>query len=170
MSRVLLLRHGKSDWDAPYSGDHDRPLSPRGVKASRLMGEFLSGADLEPDRVLTSSAVRARRTAELAAEAGSWAAPVLPVPALYHASPDSVFRLLQDLEDTVETVLLAGHEPTMSEMVKVLTGGGHYRYPTAAVANIEVMASSWSEVVPGTGRLVWLVTPKLVAKGFEARG
>lgn len=165
MKRVLLLRHGKSDWDADYSGDHARPLAPRGVQASRRMGELISRAGLEPDRILSSSAVRALRTAELAATAGKWAAPVQAVPSLYHASPGSVFRLLQELDESVGIVLVAGHEPTMSGLVVEMTGA-LCRYPTAAVANIELRSDSWSDAGPDSGELVWFVTPKLVARGL----
>ena len=72
MKRIFLLRHGKSDWNAPYSTDHERPLKGRGVRAARTIGRFLAETDEEPDVIVSSSAVRALSTAELAAEAGSW--------------------------------------------------------------------------------------------------
>ena len=38
MRSIIIFRHGKSDWDAIYDRDHNRPLSKRGVKASKKMG------------------------------------------------------------------------------------------------------------------------------------
>ena len=64
MRRLILFRHGKSDWDAPFGSDHERPLSKRGVKAAKTMGLVLARSDLVPDHAITSSAVRARTTLE----------------------------------------------------------------------------------------------------------
>lgn len=87
--RLLLLRHGKSEWGDGGLHDHDRPLKAKGENAARLMGRFLSAVGHAPDRVLTSTATRARRTAEVAAEGGGWQCPVEPVAELYDASPDN---------------------------------------------------------------------------------
>ncbi|WP_424522101.1 SixA phosphatase family protein, partial [Rubrivirga sp.] len=56
MKTIILLRHGKSDWEADYDGDHQRPLAKRGQKGARKMGRFLTTARSVPDRALTSSA------------------------------------------------------------------------------------------------------------------
>ncbi|MDH3462867.1 MAG: histidine phosphatase family protein, partial [Acidimicrobiia bacterium] len=37
MLQLILMRHGKSDWDASYGADHDRPLAERGVRSAELM-------------------------------------------------------------------------------------------------------------------------------------
>ena len=78
MPGLLLFRHAKSD-RAGFSGDDfDRPLNKRGVSDARRMGGLLAGADQIPDRVLCSTALRARTTLELAMAStslrpGSWA-------------------------------------------------------------------------------------------------
>ena len=76
MRQLLVLRHGKSDWDADYRGDHERPLASRGRRAAAAVGRFLAAAGPMPDRVLSSSAVRALSTVRLAAEAGRWPPPI----------------------------------------------------------------------------------------------
>ena len=57
---LYVLRHGKSDWQAAYGADHDRPLKKRGREAAQLVGRLLSSADEAPDHILSSSALRAR--------------------------------------------------------------------------------------------------------------
>jgi len=59
---ILLLRHGKSDWDVDYGGDHERPLNERGRSAAALVGRYLSSLEQVPDLVVTSI-VRSRRLA-----------------------------------------------------------------------------------------------------------
>jgi phosphohistidine phosphatase len=67
-------------------------------------------------------------------------------------------------EPSATDVLLAvGHEPTWSETLSELVGGGAVRFPTAALARIEFDMDRWEQVAAGTGVLAWLVVPRLLA-------
>lgn len=167
MRQLLLLRHAKSDWNTDYGRDHERPLNPRGEAAARLLGRALVAADLVPDVVRTSTAVRARTTVELAAEAGGWSCPIHRTDRLYDASPDAVLTLLHEEPASTTTLLLAGHEPTTSAVAGRLIGGACLRWPTAALGAIRFTADSWEAIDWGRGELAWLVTPKLLQRfGF----
>ena len=76
MKKLIVFRHGKSDWEGDVGSDHERRVAPRGQKAARTMGRFLSLARQAPDSIIASSAVRARTSAELAKEAGKWKAEI----------------------------------------------------------------------------------------------
>ena len=75
MRRLLLLRHAKSSWSEPGASDHDRPLNRRGQEAAPRIGAYLARHRLIPDRVLCSTARRARETWELVATEASAAPP-----------------------------------------------------------------------------------------------
>ena len=143
MKTIILLRHGKSDWEADYDDDHERPLAERGRSAAALMGTLLARVNQVPQRVLCSSAVRARETVRLAVEAGGWSCSVTE-------------------DDAVVSLLLAGHEPAWSGLAAELIGGGELRFPTAAMARIDFEVDRWSRVRPATGSLVWFVIPRLL--------
>lgn len=167
MLRLYLLRHGKSDWQAPFEEDHDRPLAPRGRRAAELIGRFLQRLDEAPGLVLSSTALRARTTAELAARAAGWEAPLELSPRLYEATPQAVLETLHARAQDTAPLLVVGHEPTISALAALVTGGGRLRMPTAALASIRFDGAAWSEVAAGTGTLDWLVTPKLLSRaGF----
>ena len=159
MLELLVMRHAKSDWDEG-TDDHERPLAERGVKAARKMGRFLAAAELVPELVISSTAVRARMTVELAVEAGKWRCPVECTRAFYGADPAAVLAEIAS-RTAPPRLMVVGHEPTWSELVSLLVGGGAVRMATAAVACLELPADRWSAIEPGAGRLVWLVTPKL---------
>ncbi|MEM0961537.1 MAG: histidine phosphatase family protein [Bacteroidota bacterium] len=159
MKTILILRHGKSDWDADYDGDHERPLADRGQKGARKMGRFLTTARVVPDRAITSTAVRARETLATAAEAGGWSGPARITRALYEATPEAVLREIQAEPDDADTVIVVGHEPTSSRLVALLTGGGRVEMKTAAVARIDVQVASWRNVQAGRGSLAFLLPP-----------
>jgi phosphohistidine phosphatase len=162
MRTLLLLRHAKSDWDAGAGEDFDRPLAKRGKKAAAEVGRFLRRAGAVPGEVLTSSAVRARTTVEVAAEAGGWDCPVRETRSLYEADPEDVVEEIRSLGSRAEVLLVAGHEPAWSSLLALLVGGGTFHLPTAALACVEFDADSWETLEPGRGRLAWLVNPKLL--------
>jgi len=164
VKRIYLLRHGKSDWGADYGSDHDRPLKDRGVRAARLIGSFLTDTEPEPDLVVSSSAVRALTTARLAAESGGWGCEIRTEAGLYGAGRGQVLETIRALDSDVDSVLLAGHEPTTSEVAGSLIGSASIRFPTAALACIDVAAVSWRAIEYGRGTLVWFVTPKLLER------
>lgn len=164
MKNLLLLRHAKSDWGVSFETDHDRPLSLRGKAAARLIGSYLASAGPLPEVILTSSAVRARTTAEMAKESGSWPGNIVYSRDLYEAAPESILHLLQQQEDSIETVMMVGHNPTWESLAHLLIGGGSLRFPTAALARIKFPATSWKEITYGRGTLSWLVTPKQLKK------
>jgi phosphohistidine phosphatase len=158
---LLVMRHAKSDWGEGADTDHERPLAPRGVKAARRMGRLLRESGAIPDLVLSSTAVRALTTAELAAKAGAWKCPIVAENALYASDPDRVLEVVARVDDGVRRLLIAGHEPTSSELVRRLTGGV-VRMPTAAVACLDLADGGWAELGPGRCTLRWLVTPKML--------
>jgi phosphohistidine phosphatase len=162
MKTVLVLRHGKSDWQAGYGSDHDRPLAKRGIVAADIMGRFLTRNKQEPAKIFSSTAVRARSTAELAMIAGHWECAVEYTEALYGASVPAVIDLLRMENDALSSLLLVGHQPTWSELIQDLTGGASVRFPTAALARIDFEIDRWRDVESGIGALRWLVTPKIL--------
>ena len=163
MPKLILLRHGKSDW----SGEQDdarRPLAPRGVRAAQQMGELLTRIGHVPDAVITSPAERAFQTARLAMDAGGWTCPVREADALYGGNARDLVTELRREAASVELLLAVGHEPTWSESVAELIGGGEVSMPTAAMACIDLGDTSWRDVAPARGTLLWLLPPRLVEK------
>jgi phosphohistidine phosphatase len=144
MRTLLVMRHAKSDWSADHAGDHARPLNERGARSARAIGEVLTARGLAPDLVVTSSAVRAFTTAELAAEAGGWTCGIEVEPLLYSAISSQVIERAANAP-AVERVMLVGHQPTWSAVVADLTGQD-VDMKTAAVAVIEVPIEVWSDL------------------------
>lgn len=151
MRTLLVMRHGKSDWDADHDSDHERPLNDRGVRSARLMGRVLSARGIEPEAMISSTAVRARTTAELAREAGGWGAEVTLEPRLYDSGPGETLTVASGAPD-VERLMLIGHQPTWSQLV-LLVSGSETELKTADVAVIETDIASWADLEAGRGGL-----------------
>lgn len=161
---LILFRHGKSDWDANYDTDHDRPLAERGRHNARCMGQFLAQADQIPDLAVSSSARRARDTLSLAMKAGRWRCPMRIDRALYETTPQAMVAWLREIDITQERLLLVGHEPTWSELASRLSGGGVLRVPTGAMLRLDLDIDHWRGTAFGRAELRWLISPKVVCR------
>ena len=159
MKTLLLLRHAKSSWDDPALRDFERPLNERGLHAAPLVGRFIARRKLRPDLVLSSPAERARQTAALVAEAARLAAPLRFDERIYEATPARLVEVVSQVEESVATLLLVGHNPGMEELIELLTGETR-RMPTAALARLALDTDKWARLREGTGRLEELIKPK----------
>ncbi len=155
---LLLMRHAKSDWAADYSRDHERPLNRRGIESAKAMGRVLTDRGLAPDLVISSTAVRARTTAELASQAGDWRGSTTLDETLYSASSQEVIGVAA-AAPAVDRLMLVGHQPTWSSVVYELTGE-YVDMKTAAVAVIEPRIDQWIELSPGLSRLLDVLYPR----------
>lgn len=158
MKTLLLMRHAKSDWDADYTTDHERPLNARGIRSARLMGRMLTSLELVPDRIISSTAIRAVATTNNAVEAGGWGAAVELEDDFYGTGPDTVLQRASAAPD-VGHLMLVGHQPTWSMLVHRLTGAAA-DMKTASVAVIELMAGDWTSLPDGHGVLTALINPR----------
>ncbi len=125
------------------------------------MGRFLTDAGHQPMAVISSTAERAAATARLAIENGRWNCEVVLDPRLYGGGPDAVFEVVRAFDPTVDCTLVVGHNPTWTEMTSLLVGGANLRFPTAAIACLEI-EGGWSDVRPSNAILRWFVTPRLL--------
>ncbi|MGI8823059.1 MAG: SixA phosphatase family protein [Acidimicrobiia bacterium] len=160
MKQLLVMRHAKSDWHAGGTADHDRPLNRRGVESARIMGGVLTRAGLEPDLVVTSSAVRAHTTAQLVAEAGGWSASIVTDDRLYDSHVDGILAVIGETDEPVGRLMVVGHQPTWGALVARLTGASA-AMRTASVAVIDLMlGTSWRHGGELGGELVALLQPR----------
>ncbi len=172
MRQLLLLRHAKSSWDRPDLDDAARPLNARGQRAAPLMGRYISGRGLVPDLVLCSTAVRARQTLELVTAewetVGDTETKVTMRSSLYLASAGELSSMVRRMDDEAERVMFIGHNPGMAAFARLLSEEGDpeglkamaAKFPTAALAVIDLDISSWKNTAPGTGVLQSFVRPK----------
>lgn len=152
------MRHGKSDWNAEYESDHDRPLNPRGVRSAEVIGRVLTEVGETPDLVITSTAVRAQTTAQLAAAAGGWVCEIVLEPRLYGSGADMVLQVAAGAPQ-VGRLMLVGHQPTWSTLVSVLTGA-QVDMKTATVASIGFDIHAWSELTSARGTVDAVYQPR----------
>jgi phosphohistidine phosphatase len=160
MKSLLILRHAKSSWKDPDLTDHDRPLNKRGKGDAPRMGGLLKREHLVPDTIISSSAIRARATAEAVAKASGYKGEIISNSSLYAADSQTYIDALHKIPDDHFRALIIGHNPGLEELVEMLTGEFHVM-PTCALAHVRLRVLSWVDIDSKTkGRLARIWQPR----------
>jgi phosphohistidine phosphatase len=173
MRRLMLLRHAKTESDAPSGRDRDRRLDERGRKDAAEIGRWIGLHPPFPDAVLVSPAVRAHQTWDIVWDAIKDHAPLPQVellPELYGAHPSQLLETIRTATADPKRLMLVGHNPGMHELALALAGGGDKaglraladNLPTSGLAVFDFAVNDWSDVAFRRGKLVLFVTPKLL--------
>ena len=147
MKTLYLLRHAKSSWSFDELSDQERPLNDRGRDDAPLMGQALAKRHIHPDIIVSSPAVRAMSTALLVAREMQFPHEKIKVePGIYGAEVDDLLAIIKGLPDAAGSVLLVGHNPTITEVANVLSPSSLNEMPTAAVVCLRFSCDHWEEV------------------------
>jgi phosphohistidine phosphatase len=166
---VILLRHGKSSWSESTLADIDRPLAPRGERASRKLAKYMRRKGIQPALVLCSPSLRTRQTLEAVESSLGERYAVEVVPQLYAASEQELLGRLQAVPESVSSVMLVGHNPGLHNLALVLASRGadlaqlEEKFPTGALATLAIHSESWAALGPGDAELVDYVVPRQLA-------
>ena len=159
MTQLYLLRHGIAvPPGTPDVPDDERPLTSKGEKRLRQIGRGLRRLDLEIDKIVTSPLPRARRTAEIVADA-------LGLDDLLEdADALRADRSAASIRDWVigrpeAGLMLVGHNPSLSELIGLLVAGGHAaRFCELRKGGLAVLSAR----PEGGFQIDWIATPRLM--------
>ncbi len=132
--RVYLLRHAKSDWKDPLAEDFDRPLNKRGKQDAPMMAKRMHKIGIQPDIILSSPAKRAKTTAEYFSKALD--AKIILDPEIYEASVATLKQVIQKAFKHYDTVMLVGHNPSLTLLCNTLCDEPIENIPTAGIVGI----------------------------------
>lgn len=158
--QCYFLRHGPAGYAAKWSGaDFDRPLTQDGIKRIAREAKTIAALEVAPDAIITSPLVRARQTAEIVADELRLRDKLQQDDRV--GLGFSAARLADILRDhpIAQSMMLVGHEPSMSLTIGELIGGGDVDFKKGALACVEI-----SRDAPLAGRLLWLAPPKLLTR------
>lgn len=150
MKQLILVRHGKSSWEYSVS-DKDRPLIERGINDAILVANRLNDLAIPIDAVFSSSANRALHTSTIFLRQLYFPMEKLQVTdRLYDFSGEEVIRLINNLEDGLENVLIFGHNHAFTHIANLFGNTYIDNVPTSGLVLIQFGEDSWSKVAKGT--------------------
>ena len=137
MKVIYVLRHAKSSWDNSNLSDFERPLANRGISDAKKMSNFLKDMNIKIDKVLCSNAIRAKETFDLTADGFNFEIDKATyLDKLYFGDTTTIIQDLKELDESLNNILIVGHNPTLHYLVEILTNESINRFTTCNLATI----------------------------------
>ena len=149
MKKLILVRHAKSSWKHNVI-DHERPLNDRGFKDANLVSNDLKERPLNIDLVLSSDAMRAKTTANIFISNLKIDTGIVHLNhELYDFSGTNLIEVLKACDNSVNTLMLFGHNHAITAFVN--TYGDSYidNVPTSGVVVIDFDITNWKNLNKG---------------------
>lgn len=165
MKELYIVRHSKAVEYASDNSDFNRCLAPYGIEKAEIIAKHLSQDLNQVDLMLSSPACRAYETALLFAKALNYSdSDIVTHDPLYHfGGVERALTIISNVDDSVNKLMLFGHNPTFNALSWHLCGNFRDAMPTSSVVGISFKTQSWSSVLREQGSLICYLTKKRLA-------
>lgn len=161
MKTIYIVRHAKSSWKIIDIPDEQRPLLEKGKKRTKKVIDYLQAQDIHVDYIIASHAVRALETARILAHALKYPLENIKVDKqIYFADGDSIMNQFYDLPSRFNSVMIVGHNPTLTDLVNQFVKPPIDNLPTSGVASISFDTDKWEEVPVASRKTNFILIPK----------
>ncbi len=165
MKSLLIIRHAKSSWSTADLSDFDRPLNDRGKRDAPAMAKLLVDRKIVIDTFVSSSAKRAKKTAQYFCEAyGKSKEELILKSELYHATTSVFYDVINNIHNDASVVAVFSHNPGITEFVNTLTSTTIDNMPTCSIFAIHIHTNDWSEFETAEKIFWFFETPKFLAE------
>lgn len=150
MKTLILVRHGKSSWEYSVT-DKDRPLLERGVNDALLVSSSFKDRNVKIDAAFSSPANRALHTCMIFLRQLYFPLDKFRVTDwLYDFSGDYVLQFIKELDESLETVLIFGHNHAFTHIANSLGNTYIDNVPTSGLVQLEFDIPDWKAIIKGT--------------------
>lgn len=161
MKQLLLMRHAKSSWENPGQEDFDRTLNDRGKKDAPEMGKRFQVRNFKPDLIIASPAKRTLKTAQYVAHELHYPETNIELESsIYQADIEDLVYIIRNFDDTLQNVLMIGHNPAFTGLIGSLGNRLIEHLPTAGAALLSFDIETWKQVSNHSANMVWFDYPK----------
>ena len=161
MQKHFLMRHAKSERDHSTQKDFDRILNDRGLNDAPEMGKRLNKSGVKADLIISSSAARALKTAQVVAQEICYPEKnIVQQQEIYEADIDDLIQVIRNVEDRYEKIIMVGHNPSFTGIVGYLTNQFIDNIPTSGVVQINFDLPTWKQVTQHSGKFISIDYPK----------
>lgn len=161
--QLYLIRHAKSSWVQPALADFDRPLNKRGKMNAPLMADRFAERGISPQRIVSSPAKRAKKTAQhMAKGTGFNKQDIIYEKGLYFSAYQEVINLIEKYLSDVGVLFVVGHNPIITDLAENLTGERFYNVPTCGVVGVGYSGENKFDNILDSGSLLFFDYPKNV--------
>lgn len=152
--KLFLVRHAQPHNDQQYKSDKERELMPEGFLQAAALGKYLNQSNYSIDLIVASDSVRTNTTANLIASTLNYPTPqIILKEKIYTGGLPDLLAIMNEIPDTVQHLLIVGHNPTISELNSYLIGSQTSNMATCEL-NLISMTNRWDELTEGCGQIV----------------
>lgn len=147
MKTLYLVRHAKSSWDYPELSDEERPLLEKGKKRTKKMIDYLLTTNARMDLIVSSHAVRARKTAEIFAHAFQYPVNQIKIDHLiYKGGERQLDNQFFDVPQEINHLWIIGHNPTITNFANRFLDDKIDYLQTSGVVSIQFDTDNWENI------------------------
>ncbi len=158
MKKLYIVRHTQKD-DTKIGDDYDKPLTQEGLDNAHAIGAFLKNQKSTCDLIVSSPAKRTRQTSEIIAEELNYRKSIMYNEVLYMAYVNEMIETITYTFDTVNTMVLVAHNPSVTALALTLVGLKE-EIKMGGVVEIEFNCDSWIDIAKENARLIDYTIPK----------
>lgn len=161
MKTIYIVRHAKSSWNMNDIPDEKRPLMEKGKKRTKKVIDYLHENKIKVDYIISSPAVRAHETAKILAHALKYPLENIKIDShIYHANGDSILNQFYDLPDRFNSVMIIGHNPSLTYFVNLFLNSPIENLPTSGIVSFSFDTDHWGEVPVSDRKTNFILFPK----------
>jgi phosphohistidine phosphatase len=153
MKKLYIVRHAQKEDEQIGRDDYDRELSVEGIKDAKNMAEYFASKKLPVDLIVASPASRTKKTAEIFAEALKYKKTIMLNEVLYMAFVNELLETISYTFDTVDSMLLVGHNPSLTALAITLVGFKE-KFQMGAIMEIDFDCDSWIDICKENAKLI----------------
>ena len=158
MKKLFIIRHTQKD-ESISGDDYDRPLTDLGLQNAHEIGKFLDNKNVKIDLIVASPAKRTRQTAEIIAQEVTYRKSIMYNEVLYMAYVNEMIETLSYTFDSVETMILIAHNPSVTALALTLVGLKE-EVKMGGIVEIDFDCDSWIDVSRENAKLIDYTVPK----------
>lgn len=171
MLELYLLRHGKSDWNNFEVEDRARKVSIKGIKRSKLVGKYIKENKIEFDKIICSPAIRTQETMKIICGFINNKPEINTMDLVYSEGEKELLKYIKTQEDYFSKILIIGHQPTLSNLIKILSNDLRNEYFVKATCNYRTSGffklifeeNSWKKISFENSRIVFYLDYKTLS-------
>lgn len=164
MKKIYFIRHAKSSWKEPYLDDFDRPLNKRGKNNAPMMAQRLKQSAIFPDIIVSSPALRAKKTASKIAKVLDYDKErIVFYQELYDGGVENYLHVIRNIDNSNNSVFLVAHNPDITDMSERFGNIIIGNMPTCAIVCVSFDVDDFAKIKERGGKALFFDFPKSLA-------
>jgi len=168
MKTLYIVRHAKAQLKSNDINDIDRPLLRKGEVNTKFVIKYLMKNEAAIEMIITSHALRSLQTAKQFSSAFNLAEENIIIDSqIYFSGTEAIFNELYDISDCKRSLMIIGHNPSITSLVNYFIKDKIENLPTSGVFCIQFNTNKWQDIATTEGEEIFRLFPKIIKKTIK---